>query len=641
MVARNVVEGATYGVGGSVSNVALSKDPMSAEAVFAELGSGALLGGGIGGLFGAGSQFLADTAHVAKRFVRASTMPTIADDVIAGAERELAGGVPAPRAGASKRLSMDELPPSLRDLVGDAAALATRRPSTVAAGRVDDIAAAGTAAREVDDAAIGQFKTDYHKLDTASRQNIRQMEGLEKKGVQLSDEMREAAEHLEEARRATRKFLPLEPERSYESLLAGELGGSYAKGQGKSMQTWVGDDRAIVDAVRQPGFRDALLVHQEALDHMQALLGNRAYPHVIPQTHPVFGAPAPGATQLADAAAEGMAANPLARAVESPATAAAPKGKDLLGKLGEKVIGKVVKKGVAAAVGGVLGHAVGGPVGGFLGHVLLERPIRAITDKLLGRVSGTAEKLAGGVDRIVTAKAAAGTGPRRTVSGILGALSFEVAKRPRGEDAPKDPFEARAAELRRVSADPMGARRQVHASLDGVRLADPMLADQLESLTMRRLMFVAAKVPRDPRMPSFIPGYPWEPTPAEKDRFARYAEAAERPVTVLEDVADGTVTREQVEALREVYPETYRRVQMDIITQAAELQAVMPWERQVSLSAFFAPTQRLLSSEGLRGLQATYAAPAPTRPPGDVGAGSGGMSDAAAGATRAQRLASK
>jgi hypothetical protein len=452
---------------------------------------------------------------------------------------------------------------------------------------------------------------------------------------------------LEEARRATRGFLPLEKERSYESLLAGDLGGSYAKGQGKSLQTWTGDNRAIADAVHAPGFRDALLNHQEALDHMQALLGNRAYPPVIPGTHPVFGAaPAPvqtSAAELAAAAREGMASNPqVPRAVAAEAAPAAPKGRDLLGKMGEKAVGKAVKHGFAAAVGGVLGHGVGGPVGGFLGHVLLERPIKMIADKLFGRVAGTSEKLAAGVDRLLSSGAKSATS-RWVGSAILGAVSFEVAKRPRGEEAPKDPFQARAAELRRVQADPMGTRRQVHASLDGVRLADPMLADQLESLAMRRLMFVSTKVPRDPRMPSAVPGYPWEPSRAERDRFARYVEAAERPQTVLEDLADGTVTKEQVDALREVYPEMYRRVQMDVITRAAELQETLPWSKRVALSAFFAaPTERLLSPDGLRGLQATYATPpAPAPETGGGLGGSVGGGDAAQGATRAQRLASK
>jgi hypothetical protein len=53
--------------------------------------------------------------------------------------------------------------------------------------------------------------------------------------------------------------------------------------------------------------------------------------------------------------------------------------------------------------------------------------------------------------------------------------------------------------------------------------------------------------------------------PVSMDRYARYAEAVMNPMVVWDGLAEGRLTNEHVEAVREVYPNTFRQVQYDVV----------------------------------------------------------------------------
>jgi len=69
-------------------------------------------------------------------------------------------------------------------------------------------------------------------------------------------------------------------------------------------------------------------------------------------------------------------------------------------------------------------------------------------------------------------------------------------------------------------------------------------------------------------------------------QFARYVAAVEDPGGVEERLADGTVTPEDAEAYREVYPERYFDLQRQIAERLPEIRESLPYKRRLALSIF-------------------------------------------------------
>jgi hypothetical protein len=91
--------------------------------------------------------------------------------------------------------------------------------------------------------------------------------------------------------------------------------------------------------------------------------------------------------------------------------------------------------------------------------------------------------------------------------------------------------------------------------------------------------------------------------------FARYAAAAEDPASVLERVADTTVTPEDAEALREVYPELYNETRASIVAKIPELRETLPYGKKLALSILFGvPVDPSMEPRIVRVLQGQYEA---------------------------------
>ncbi len=520
---------------------------------------------------------------------------------------------------------------------------------------------------------VEKFKTDYHKLDTAARQNIRQMEGLQAKGdMRFTPELEEASKRLEQARRDMREFLPLEKERSYEVVNSGPRSG-YADKQGKSLQTWTGDNEAIIAGLKKPGARDAIWKFEAALDDMQSKLGNKEYPTVLGE-HPVFDAtrapsapavpfsvPNPGAERVAaigermtqiDAMIAPTAKLEAKVAAAEAKIAAAEKaglkvtdeqflqaareggmpgikalsdlptpGQKLLKaqvyeKLAKEMVSKAAPKGsnsivdiAGAAAGewllnGVLGHGLSAIVGGHLGR-LVKGSLAGLRGKVAGMAGEGAVQLAKGVDAFLGGVAKAARQAPKMTSAILDTATFAM---PGSEPAKgSTAFEKRSSEISSIMGDPMRARRQIHDQLAGIRAADPMLADQMEDLAFRRLMWIGDKMPKSTAPPRMGKQPKYTPSDAEKSQWARVIQTAEDPRSIFDSMAHGTITSEQVDTLKELYPEMYSRIQTDITMRAAELQNELTWKQRLVISTLFnRPTDSILTPQSIQTLQATF-----------------------------------
>lgn len=248
-------------------------------------------------------------------------------------------------------------------------------------------------------------------------------------------------------------------------------------------------------------------------------------------------------------------------------------------------------------------------IGPLLGLYLKARAAKAVLGRLGGKVPATAEaraasRAAGTRDRIASAvdrmlegsakvarrasSAAAKVAPR---AAALGHTLFDDGVK-RG--APANEIEAalhRIEELAAAQANPDGVRMAVRRTMrDAI---DPSLVSAVEATVLRKLEYLAEHMPKAPP-PSLLGRKAWKPSKTEVERFARRVRAAESPASVFEDLANGTITSEAADTLREVYPELYGEAQMRLIERAGEVTEELPYQYGVKLSLLF--TAPLLAS---------------------------------------------
>jgi hypothetical protein len=155
-------------------------------------------------------------------------------------------------------------------------------------------------------------------------------------------------------------------------------------------------------------------------------------------------------------------------------------------------------------------------------------------------------------------------------------------------------FKARESEIRSLMQPaPDGtlqmhpvARQKMAQQLAPIRAADPLLADRIETTKARGVEFLAGKLPRRPDVGVKMGPDRWQPSDMEMRTWARYVAAVEDPHGVIERLADGTVTPEDAETMRTVYPEMYADLQAQLMSEIGDLRQSLPYSKRLSLSIF-------------------------------------------------------
>jgi hypothetical protein len=312
--------------------------------------------------------------------------------------------------------------------------------------------------------------------------------------------------------------------------------------------------------------------------------------------------------------------------IDAAADALASGGKPKLGVVGELAKGGVF--GGALAVGSAL---TGSP---WLGAVLAGKVADLAEDVLLRRLAGKlsqgaaahSERLGAAVERFAKVAERGAQAAPLAATKVLGSVSYAspaavVATPARAQAVATNErvkvYREREHELlSQVAAGPDGrptmtpaARRELHGRLAGVAAVSPGLADKLESVAARRIEFLASRLPKRPDAGLAVGPDRWQPSSMDVARFARYVAAVEDPAGVVERLGDGTLTPEDAEALREVYPETFAAVQAQLLDTLPTLRESLPYERRVSLSILLGvPVDPAMQPGVLRILQGNYAA---------------------------------
>jgi hypothetical protein len=534
------VEGGITGAGSGLSEIALSEDPITVESATSSLSSNILFGGAVGG--GAGLVGKAAEIGLSKA---SKAMREASSRIGKGAE----SGV---------------------DIGDDIAGLDAKGLRAARDAEVDAIEAARVPKRAELADEISAFRREIKE----------QKQFLTTKGVDLpaADGKLSAAELGRKAVKANKQL---------DNLLDNPTG--LAKNPGKALDALQRQEDALVKLSART---DDLKVHFAADKSGERLA---ALDTIAPTLE----------RNRALQAKIGELSSPAT----SPRLAALDDAKDALvtGGARKSGIGEQILTGAAYSGAAGLVYESGLPGGSIIAPLIGAKAAGMIGSKVFGRLGKATSEAAARSSRAVagffdlTGKAMKHAPVLATK--VLGAVRYapEEPSSKKSSPAPTKKttlaqvYRARTEEIRTQTAyGPTGkpvmrpeARQAMAAQLAPIRVHQPILADRMETLAARRLEFLADKMPRRPDMGIMQTGPDhWQPSDMEMRAFARYAAAVEDPGGIEERLVDGSLTPEDAEVMRSVYPERYADIVRQIVEKLPDLQESLPYERRLALSIF-------------------------------------------------------
>lgn len=250
--------------------------------------------------------------------------------------------------------------------------------------------------------------------------------------------------------------------------------------------------------------------------------------------------------------------------------------------------------GMGAALGGLLGGAPGAALGAVGGAIM--RPGKTIAqlaavERMVSRVDA---KIGGGISDFFAGKKLGGSTP-------AGRLLQAGGMSERGA------FEKSISNIQEAAGSPERLSALVEkATGQDLAHAAPGTTGEFAAVVTRGLQFLASKVPAgfSPNTEVLAPQLQ-KPiySDAEMRSWTRYAAAVNDPSTILESMGRGTLTPEEIEVMREVYPQLYQQTQQQIVTRVASLTKPLDRSQALQLSTFFAvPVDANMTPTMLRAL---------------------------------------
>lgn len=541
-VKAGVAEGGLYGAGNAVSELAMSNDPLTAEHIASTLSSNVLLGAGLGGL--AGGAFKTAERALA-RANGAITDAAAARSAIAGVPEDLAGlDVKALReAAATERTALKTQAEAERTALEEARVPQRKQLADEIKSLHDAMANEAPISKAVQGADVGAI------------------EGVKDIRVQLAKSygsIRTAFDSpLSVARDPGSLIRPLEMRQTALEALQTKV---------PELETALAGDA-----------RGAALRHvDDALAETKAQLGR------------IRELKAPATSEKLTDLTSGT--SPRLKAIEAAqeAHAAKPPDKGLVQKGAE---------GAAFAGGTALAHVIPGVglAAPFVGKGASEM-VGRLFEHLAGGGTAVAKKASEATKAFLdVANKIAPTAPP-VASKVLGAVRFATQRtEPTGKEKLSELFHARAGELRGQTAfAPDGsvqmrpeARAELSKRLDPIAQVNPLLADKIESVQVRKTEYLSSTMPRKPDVGGLQIGPDnWTPPELEIRAWARRVRAAEDPAGVEQRLVEGTITPEDAQTYRAVYPERFKAMQQAIFEQAPLLSKTLPLRRKIALSIF-------------------------------------------------------
>lgn len=134
----------------------------------------------------------------------------------------------------------------------------------------------------------------------------------------------------------------------------------------------------------------------------------------------------------------------------------------------------------------------------------------------------------------------------------------------------------------------------------------PMLTAATEAKGLLAMQFLASKMPKSKNAPGLIPR-PYMPSTQERAKFMRYAEIVENPRKAFEHLQNGTLTKENVEALKAVYPEMYKTMAGKAAEYLSKYGTQLPYNKKLQVGILLGiPVDSSMNPKFIKNMQAGF-----------------------------------
>lgn len=170
----------------------------------------------------------------------------------------------------------------------------------------------------------------------------------------------------------------------------------------------------------------------------------------------------------------------------------------------------------------------------------------------------------------------------------------------------QDAYETYAEKVRKYAENPEIYLQEINAKNVDLHREIPNIVANAEVKGINAINFLNSKLPRQKSEFGVI-NRPFRPTSQQLAKFARYAEIVENPKAALQHLQAGTLTKENVEALKAVYPEIYKQVVSTAATYIDKYGAKLPYNKKVQLGLVLGvPIDASMTTKALRNFQSGY-----------------------------------
>ncbi len=271
------------------------------------------------------------------------------------------------------------------------------------------------------------------------------------------------------------------------------------------------------------------------------------------------------------------------------------------------LIARAVRQGDTGALSGLVDRAVGQSVGKYLGGA------RGAIDAQVQAAAGTAVRQAA-TSPVVTNRS------RETEIGkaLFGAPEAKATPEPRRVAVASAPRERPArgevsdAQVKRAVASITTAQEQRAAVLEQMAAAMPERAPELRgqlAASQRATNYLLSKIPQTKNLSATLTPQAEAPrmTQAQRDEFLTAARVVADPLSVLDSLQAGTVSRAEVDALKATAPELYQQIQGEVQAQLDARTTPLPYRKALELSTLLGVVGHpSLDPAVMRGIQQAF-----------------------------------
>lgn len=169
-------------------------------------------------------------------------------------------------------------------------------------------------------------------------------------------------------------------------------------------------------------------------------------------------------------------------------------------------------------------------------------------------------------------------------------------------------FEKTIERMIESAANPELWMEKIGANLADLSLVAPKIGQEIAAKATNQLQFLAQKAPKNPHDPLNPAFQDWKPSDHEIAKFSRYLAAVDRPQRLVEELRDGVLVNETVEAIRNLYPQYYAQIVSKIMDSVVKNNTKLSFNQRKQLGILLGqPVDQAIKNVAL--FQQSYQAP--------------------------------